>query len=78
MKKVATLNNLGVKMPIARAVSRILVLNRNTGESKIVRIHSRVVDQWRNHDFPMSVAQAERFLRSKGIIDKNGMIVIEY
>lgn len=65
-------------MPIARAVNRILVRNRKTGRVKTVRITSKVVDQWRNHDFPMSVAQAERFLRGKGVIDKNGMIVIEY
>lgn len=65
-------------MPIARAVNRILVRDKRTLKVKTIRVTSRVVDQWRNHDFPMSVAQAERFLRSKGVIDSNGMIVIEY
>lgn len=65
-------------MPIARAVDRIMVYNRITKKRKLVRVKARIVDQWKNHSFPMNVRQAEAFLRSKGVIDKNGMIVIDY
>ncbi len=64
-------------MPIARAVDRILVKDRRTGRRKLVRVKSRVVDQWGQYDFPMSAALAEQILRKFGVIE-DGMIVIEY
>lgn len=64
-------------MPIARAVDRILVKDRKTGRRRLVKVKARIVDQWKNHSFPMNAAQAERFLRSKGVIE-DGMIVIDY
>lgn len=70
--------NIGVKMPIARAVDRVLVVDKRTGKRKLVRVKKRVVDQWGQYDFPMSAARAEQILRRFGVIDKHGMIVIEY
>lgn len=64
-------------MPIAKAVDRILVKDKRTGKKKLVRVRKRIIDQWKNHDFPMSAERAERFLRSKGVI-QGGMIVIDY
>lgn len=64
-------------MPIARAVDRILVKDRRTGRRKLVKVRSRVVDQWGQYDFPMSAARAEQILRKFGVIE-DGMIVIEY
>lgn len=64
-------------MPIARAVDRVLVLDRRTGKKKLVRVRKRVVDQWGQYDFPMSAGQAEQFLRRFGVIEE-GMIIIEY
>lgn len=64
-------------MPIAKAVDRVLVKDKRTGKTKLVRVKKRVVDQWGQYDFPMSAQQAERLLRRFGVIE-NGMIVIEY
>lgn len=64
-------------MPIRRAVDRVLVKDRRTGKQKLVKVKSRVVDQWGEYDFPMSVKQAEIILRRLGVLE-NGMIVIDY
>lgn len=64
-------------MPKRRAIDRVKVKNRTTGETKWIKVIPRRVDQWKDNDFSVSPAQAEQVLRKAGKWE-NGMIVIDY